>query len=116
MAWGDTIQSLLWYLNIGAGMWLVYVLASKSLWSAYQFLGWYVATDVAQSVCQMAFTNGPRSAGLYPIFLFSGHTVKLVLAVFVIMDLCKLALKDHPALAQFSRRAAGYAMVTLGNS
>jgi hypothetical protein len=108
----STAENLLWYLNIGAGVWLAFRLIQQRLYPIYRFLTLYVLCDVMQQIAGLivravAESKGPAYADVYVV----GQAAKLVLSVFVALELYKRALEAHPAISAFGRRMAGYALL-----
>ncbi len=96
-----------WYLNIGATLVLVFRLALNGLIRVYRWLFLYMLADTLQQMVRLPFQfNENRSAEIYMV----GQAAKTVIAVFVVLELYKLALAERPALAKFGRNTVGYVL------
>lgn len=94
-------------LNIGATIALIVRLCWNRLFREYPLLFLYLILDTVESVSGMLIEFHGTAYGY--IYMY-GQGVKLVLAVFVILDLYKLALAAHPALARFGRTTVAYVL------
>jgi hypothetical protein len=97
--------SAIWYLNFAATLVLILRLARNGLYCVYPFLFVYLATDAAQTAALLLLR--PRSNAYGWTYVF-GQLVKIVLAIFVILEQYRVALAQRPALARFGRDAVGY--------
>lgn len=94
----------IWYLNFGGTLALILSLARQGLYRVYPFLFAYLATDAAQTSTLLLLRTHRTAYGWTYVFSQLG---KVVLAVFVILELYRLALAQRPALARFGRNTAG---------
>jgi len=102
--------NLIWYLNIAATALLLVQLVAQRLQRSYPLLVAYFLLDLAQEIVGLWVI--PNSRPYFYTYL-GGQALKLILAVLVVLDLTRLALAGHPALAKFGRSAAGYVMLLL---
>jgi hypothetical protein len=99
------LQWLLVYINIAAASALVFRLAMTGLFRLYRWLFVFLTFDVLESVAGAWLRRQPKAYGdLY----MTGQSLKLVLAFCVVLELYRLALSDHPALARFGRQTVWY--------
>jgi hypothetical protein len=110
----STAEDLLWYLNIIAGAWLVFRLIRQHLWPVYRFLFAYLLCDIAQQIAGLTVRAvlakpGPAYSDIY----FGGQAVKLVLSVFIVLELYELSLSSHGAIAAYGKKMASYALLAV---
>jgi len=96
------------YLNLAAILGLVASLLLNGLYRVYCFFFAYMAADALQTVAGLAFFGDHN---LYAYIYLGGQSVKLILAVFVVLELYHVALRGHPALAKFGRNTVGYVLI-----
>ena len=99
------LERWLWYLNIGAAVVLLARLYAQQLAPLYPSLSAYLLADTLQQALELAFE---RNRMLYAQIYFAGQALKVALAIWVVLELYKLALAGQPALARFGRRTLGY--------
>ena len=100
-------ENFIWYLNIAAGIGLIARMYFERLTGAYPALLAYLATNTCGDMATLSVTL----AGRYKWAAFSyygAQGAKVVVAAFVAMELFRLALAEHPALARFGQKAIGY--------
>jgi hypothetical protein len=97
--------SAIWCLNLAGTLALIVSLARNGLYRFYPCLFVYLATDAAQTTALLLL--GPHSNAYGWTYVF-GQLFKIVLAVFVILELYRVALAQRAALARFGRDAVGY--------
>jgi len=97
--------SAIWYLNLTATLALIASLAGNGLFRVYRCLFAYLVADASQTLILMAVRS---HKSLYAYLYLGGQSVKLLLAVFVILELYRLALEGRPALARFGRNVVSY--------
>lgn len=97
--------SAIWYLNLAGTLALILSLARNGLYRVYPFLFVYLATDAAQTTALLLLRLHSNAYSWTYLF---GQLAKIVLAVFVILELYRVALAERPALARFGRDAVGY--------
>lgn len=99
------LENCLTYLNILAAGALIVRLYGEKLAGIYRMLVLYLAADTLEGVLTLAFAGNNR--GIYFTYA-AGQTVKVTVAIFVAMELFRLALAQQPALGRWGRRAIGY--------
>jgi hypothetical protein len=102
--WAQLLRAI-WYLNLAATLALMISLAGNGLFRVYRRLFSYLAVDASQTLILMALGN---SNNAYAYVYLAGQCLKLLLSVFVILELYRLALAGRPALARFGRNTVGY--------
>ncbi|HEX5431163.1 MAG TPA: hypothetical protein VFW83_04305 [Bryobacteraceae bacterium] len=100
-------ERYIWYLNIAAGIALGARLVFCGLLSEYRALFCYLAADAVEALAQIWALP---DLTLYGWIYVGGQACKVMLAVWVVLDLYRLALSRHPALAKFGRRTVGYVL------
>ena len=98
-------ENFVWYLNILATVVLIARLYFQGLAWIYRVLLVYLLMGALQSVLTLIFAADHKWT--YLIYVM-GQTVKMTLAIFMTMELFRLALVQQPALARFGRGAIGY--------
>jgi hypothetical protein len=99
------IEQAMWYINMAAAGVLFARLCAQKLVRAYPFLFAYLFADALEQIAASAFAERRH---IYTEIYFAGQTVKVALAIFVVLELYELALAQQPALARFGRRMLGY--------
>jgi hypothetical protein len=99
------IEHAMWYINMAAAAVLFARLCAQRLVRAYPFLFAYLFADALEQIVASAFAERRH---IYTVIYFAGQTVKVALAIFVVLELYELALAQQPALARFGRRILGY--------
>jgi hypothetical protein len=97
----------IWYLNLAATVALALNLVRTGLVRVYRFFFVYLAADAAQSVAGLLLRTHKKA---YAWNYFISQPLKVVLAVFVILELYRVVLAQRPALARFGRDSVGYAL------
>jgi|HubBroStandDraft_6_1064221.scaffolds.fasta_scaffold43188_4 hypothetical protein len=95
----------LWNLNLAATVALALNLVRTGLVRVYRFLFVYLAADIAQTVSLMLLKNHRK---YYAWTYVHTQPIKVILAIFVILELYRVALAQRPALARFGRNTVGY--------
>jgi hypothetical protein len=106
--WLYGVERVSWYLNLAATLGLICSLAWNQLYRVYRWLFAYLIADATQTI--IGLTAGRINQNVYGWTYVAGQLVKIVLAVLVVLELYKLALERHPALARFGRQAVSYAL------
>ena len=96
------IERLLWYLNFGATLVLVFRFVHCNLFRVYPFLFGYWLVQAAADVIMFQV---PLRSDLYAYLYYSFQVVNLILAVCVVQELYRMALAGHPGLAAFGRKS-----------
>jgi hypothetical protein len=95
------------YVDLAASLALVARLLQNGLYRVYRFFFAYLAADAMETLLAVLFqTRLQWYANLYLV----GQTVKIILAVFLVLEVYQLALEHHPALAQFIRNSIVYVL------
>ena len=95
------------YLDLAAETALIVSLIRNQLFRVYRFFFAYLTTDAVETAAGALFqTNRHLYANIY----FAGQGLKIILGVFVVLELYQLALEQHPALATFGRNTVIYVM------
>jgi hypothetical protein len=95
---------VIWYLNFGGMLALISSLAWSGLYRVYLWLFAYLAMDAAQTGVLLLFKTHLK---LYSWTYVLTQPEKIVLAVFVVVELYRVALAQRPALARFVRNMVG---------
>jgi hypothetical protein len=96
-----------WYLDLAATIALITNLVINRLYLVYRSFFAYLAVDAAQSVIGLTIRSNRK---FYSQFYVFSQPVKLALALFVIVELYRVALARHPALARFAQQTVGYTL------
>jgi hypothetical protein len=105
--WLDAYRSAMMYLTMAGATAVLASLAWGGLWRSYRWLFCYLLTDTVQTLAALFFQ---RNRNLYAEIYLAGNTLKLVLAVFVVLELYNRALASQPALARFGRNTVSYVL------
>jgi hypothetical protein len=97
----------LFYLNIFAELVLLWRLVHAKLYRTYGPLFCYWTAQVVESVVLMA---SPIESRRYAYVYWGAQTINVLMAVFIVQDLYRIALLEHPAVASFARRTVLAAM------
>jgi hypothetical protein len=99
------LENWLTYLNLLAAAALIARLYTQKLAGIYRILVVYLVTGTLEDVLTLVFTADHRAA----LFIYIvGQAIKVTVAIFVAMELFRLALVQQPALARWGKRAIGY--------
>jgi hypothetical protein len=101
------LEQAMWYINIVAAAILLARLYAHELVRVYPFLCAYLFADTLEQIVASVFVQLQRRH-IYAEIYFAGETVKVALAIFVILELYQHALAQQPVLARFGRRMLGY--------
>ena len=95
-------ERIFFYLNFVAELVLLARLIQCRLHRTYRslFLYW-----VFQAVATMALLPVRMGTYLYLYIYYGAQTIVILMAVFVVQDLYRVALSEHPAVASFGRRS-----------
>jgi hypothetical protein len=100
-------ERALFYLNVAAELVLLWRLVHAKLYRTYSPLFCYWTLQLLGSVVLMAV---PLASRRYLYFYWGAQTVNVLMAVFVVQDLYRIALLEHPAVASLARRTVLAAM------
>jgi hypothetical protein len=95
-------ERALFYLNFIAQLVLLYRLLHFKLYRTYLSLFLYWLLQALPSVALMVI---PFHSHRYAYVYWGAQTINLLMAVFVVQDLYRIALLQHPALASIARRS-----------
>jgi hypothetical protein len=99
------VENWLTYLNIAAAAALIARLYGERLAGIYRVLVLYLAADLVEGLLTIVFAGNSRAR----LFIYiAGQALKVTIAIFVAMELFRLALAQQPALARWGKRAIGY--------
>jgi hypothetical protein len=94
-------ERVLFYLNFIAQLVLLYRLLHFRLYRIYLSLFLYWLLQALPSVALLAI---PLASREYAYVYWGAQTINVLMAVFVVQDLYRIALREHPAVATFARR------------
>ena len=97
-----------WCLTIGLTAAVLVKLYFCGLVKIYTLLFSYLTVDFLSSTIALFIDYHSAAYGYY---YFSGQTVKITIAAFMLVEIFSLALERHPALARFGRSIVGYILV-----
>ena len=97
--------------NLVAGLALLFRLALAKLASRYPFLFIYLIIDAVGSASGILI---PVRSNLYAYAYMATQVASIAAVAAVLLEMCKLTLATHPALASFSRAVVGYVAVGSG--
>jgi hypothetical protein len=101
------LQLGVFYLQTGATAALILRLGLSGLSKIYKSFFAYLAIQLAEFVALVLVSFHAR---FYGFTYFAGQGVRVVLSVFVVLEVYQLALADQPALARFGQRTVGYVL------
>lgn len=101
------VERALFYLNLVAALALLGRLIQCRLYGIYKslFLYWLV-----QTMGGMALLFASQGTWLYLYLYWGAQTLNIFMALYVVQDLFRIALSEHPAIASFGRRSVLAAM------
>jgi hypothetical protein len=103
------IQLDVWYFNIAAMVILLVRLLQTNLFRTYRWFGVYMLVNLAESMTFLYFLE-IHSLRRYAVAYMVGQGMKMILSVFVLLELYRVALASRPAIARFGRQTVGYAL------
>jgi hypothetical protein len=98
------VELAIWYLNIAATAALTIRLWTSGLAQVYRWLFLYFVAGTLEQ-CVILFV--PKNTTLYGWIYIVGQGLKIVLVIFVVLELYRLALAGQPALAKYGQKTAG---------
>ena len=101
----------IWYLDIAGAAAVVVSLWLNGLYRVYRRLFLYLSLDLVQSLLAALFQS---NVYVYGWIYFVFRTLKIVVAVFLVLEVYRLALADHPALAALGRKTVAVVMAAAG--
>jgi hypothetical protein len=101
----------IWYLSIGVTFVLLVRLIVTKLFLTYRNLFLFLVVNAVQALLLAVLqSNLNRYAQVY----MSGQLLKMVISVFMVIELYFVALASHPALARFGKKLVAYALGLAG--
>jgi hypothetical protein len=94
-------EQAIWYLGMAATAALIVCLWLNGLFRVYRRLFLYLSIDLLHSLLSLLVQSNQN---VYARIYFTFVTLKIVVAVFVVSELYRLVLADHPALAAFGQK------------
>jgi hypothetical protein len=94
-------------VELAATLILVASLAYRRLYSVYRFFFIYLAADALETAAALMVQRDRKE---YAIVYFAGQGLKMLLAVFVVLEIYRIALASHPALARYGKRTVSYVL------
>jgi hypothetical protein len=101
-------ERILFHLNFVAELVLLWRLIHCGLYRSYRSLFWYW---LVQALTTLVILPVPMRTYLYLYMYWAAQSIYLLMAVFVVQDLYRIALQEHPAVASFGRTSVVIAMV-----
>ena len=95
------------YLDLAATSVLIARLWGNGLYAVYRYFFAYLAADAIETLLGLAFQADKK---LYSYIYFGGQSVKMLLAVFAVLEIYRIALAGQPALAKFGRDTVIYVL------
>jgi hypothetical protein len=95
------------YAGLATEACLIASLVRNGLFRVYQWFFAYLSADVLETAAGLVAQTNRR---LYAQIYFAGQSIKIVVAVLVVLELYKLALERHPALSHFGRMTVAYVL------
>lgn len=95
-------ERALFYLNFVAQIVLLWRLIHNKLYRTYSPLFCYWAIQTMGTIALLSVSLYSRE---YLYIYWAVQTVNILMAVFVVQDLYRMALLEHPAVASFARRS-----------
>jgi len=96
------VEQVLFYLNFVAELVLLWQLIQCGLYRTYRslFLYWLI-----QALTTLAILPVPMRTYEYLYMYWAAQTIYILMAVYVVQDLYRIALSEHPAVASFGKRS-----------
>lgn len=101
----DRWLNLVPYADLAATLVLIASLTVNGLHAVYRYFFAYLATDALETATGLIFQQNRK---LYAEIYFAGQGLKMLLAVFVVLEIYRIALAGQPALAHFGKRTVMY--------
>ena len=96
------------YLDLAATIALILNLTRNGLFRVYRYFFAYLTADALETLTGLSF-EGHRNA--YARIYFAGQGLKMLLAVFVVLEIYRIVLEGRPALARFGRETVCYVLI-----
>jgi hypothetical protein len=104
------IELDIWYFHIAGTFALVARLYQTGLIRTYRWFGIYMLVGLAGSTLNIYFLQTHRLRCYAETYMI-GMGMKMIVSVFVLLELYRVALASQPAIARFGRQTVGYALV-----
>ena len=98
-----------WRVELAATLILVASLAYHRLHLVYRFFFVYLAADAIETIAALIFHENRR---IYSEIYFAGQGIRMLLAVFVVLEIYRIALAGQPALARYGKTTVSYVLAT----
>jgi hypothetical protein len=98
-----------WWVELAATLILVASLAYHRLHLLYRFFFAYLAADAIETTAALIFHDDRR---IYGEVYFAGQGIRMLLAVFVVLEIYRIALAGQPALARYGKTTVSYVLGT----
>jgi hypothetical protein len=102
-AWLDWVPAV----ELAATLILVVSLAYHRLHTVYRFFFVYLAADALETAAALIFQ---RDRKIYAEIYFAGQGIRMLLAVFVVLEIYRIALASQPALARYGKSTVSYVL------
>ncbi len=94
-------------IELAATLILVASLAYSRLYTVYRFFFVYLIADALETAAGLIVHRNRR---LYGEVYFGGQGIRMVLAVFVVLEIYRMALAGQPALARYGKTTVSYVL------
>ncbi len=101
--WLNAIPSI----ELAATLILIATLAFRRLHVIYRFFFIYLFADAIETAAALIFQRDRR---LYAEIYFGGQGIRMLLAVFVVLEIYRIALAGQPALARYGKTTVRYVL------
>src|SRR5579862_3803283 len=95
------------YVDLAAILMLLACLLINGLYRSYRFFFAYLTADALETLSGILFQNAGK---LYAYIYLAGQSLKLILGVFVVLEIYRIAFAGRPALARLGRDTVTYAL------
>lgn len=95
------------FADLAATLILIASLTFNGLHAVYRYFFAYLAADAIETSTALIFQQNHK---LYAEIYFAGQALKMFLAVFVVLEIYRIALAGQPALARFGKRTVLYVL------
>jgi len=92
---------------LAATLLLIASLTANGLHAVYRYFFAYLAADALETGAGLIFQENRT---LYGEIYFAGQSIKMILAVFVVLEIYRIALAGQPALARFGKSTVIYVL------
>jgi hypothetical protein len=102
-SWLNAVPSI----DLAATLILIASLAYSRLHAVYRFFFLYLIADALETIAALIFQRNRR---IYAEIYFGGQGIRMVLAVFVVLEIYRIALAGQPALARYGKATVSYVL------